>query len=373
MEHSLLLRRVFVPRVVDESNSNAQVSNVKALIAASCATNIHWIVSHYLAPESGLAEAENVTLNSLWRRRFWILHMLLLYQGRYDAIFCPGGKVMDSMGLRLRRMTGREVPVIATLEGLVGDEEREAEYSAWAEHPVHCQRVPKGVIRRYDRVYRDAAKIIAITPFLEKMGRRRYGDKVQFVPLGVDTKRFTSGLRQVKPVERIIGAGRLYENKQPDLFLELASKSPAVEFIWYGDGAMRNALNDEARSRDIRNVRFPGAVSNNELSSHMQAADLFVHPSLSEGDPKVVLEAAASGLPVVCFNYYEPYSVRDGVTGYAVADRERFSECVGELIQNPELAYAMGKAGADLARDRSWDLLAPRWHNEIVDTLSNSA
>ena len=53
--------------------------------------------------------------------------------------FIRGGDWFEDWGRRLRRLTGRRVPMVATLEGLLGGADREREYSEWAKHPVYCQ------------------------------------------------------------------------------------------------------------------------------------------------------------------------------------------------------------------------------------------
>ena len=55
--------------------------------------------------------------------------------------FIRGGDWFEDWGRRLRRLTGRRVPMVATLEGLLGGADREREYSEWAKHPVYCQAV----------------------------------------------------------------------------------------------------------------------------------------------------------------------------------------------------------------------------------------
>ena len=134
--------------------------------------------------------------------------------------FIQSGDWFEDWGRRLRRLTGRRVPMVATLEGLLGGADREREYSEWAKHPVYCQAVDmKTWIQGADALYRRADHVIAISPFLAEMGRRRYGDKFSVVPLGINDSIFYSkDSSEVNARPRVVSAGTLQERKRPDIF-----------------------------------------------------------------------------------------------------------------------------------------------------------
>ena len=155
-------------------------------------------------------------ITRLWRRRAWLAHLFLCYLRPCDAIFYPGVHAADFAALRWRRRLGREVPVVATLEGLIGDNAREAEYSRLAGHPVHCQHVPTAVIEHLDALYRRASHVIAISPFLARMGAARYGEKFSVLPLGIDTELFRpSSHRENGREPLIVCAGRVARTSGP--------------------------------------------------------------------------------------------------------------------------------------------------------------
>ena len=106
-----------------------------------------------------------------------------------------------------------------------------------------------------------------------------------------------------------------------------------------------------------------------ELAEAFRSADLFVMPSVSEGVPKVTQEAAACGLPVVLFGYYEAHSVVDGENGYVVWDDDQFYDRVAELLADGEQRSRMGAKGASMALNWSWDVLALRWEAQILEVV----
>ncbi len=192
--------RILVPRLADTANVNAQNLNAKALLARFSSSSVEWITTYYDDPDEATLRAPRVSLFRLWRGRLWPWQLILLYQQPCDAIAYAGAEWFDDWALRIRHWSGRRVPVVATLEGLVGDEERDAQLSSWLGHQVYCQRIDR---RARDRVYRlleRATQIIAISPMLADMGRRLYGDKVTTVRTVSSQPSFTRGIIGRAPV-----------------------------------------------------------------------------------------------------------------------------------------------------------------------------
>ena len=363
-------RRVFVGQLCDKSNNNPQALNTRSLLARFRGPEVEWIVPYYNEPDPALVGRKNIRLVKLWRTRLWQWHKFFLYQLNVDAIFYPNAYWFDDLALELRKFTGRKVPVITTLEGLGGDEGRQRTLSEWAGHPVYCQRVPGSLMRRIDRVQREADHAIAISPFLAKMGSQIYGDKFSVLPLGVDGRTFFPGKAEDHQRFRVMGAGRVYDNKRPGLFLDFAARFPQADFVWFGEGELREHLLSEIARRGLENVSFPGAVANSQLANEMRRSDLFVLPSSSEGVPKVTQEAAACGVPVIIFGFYEAPSVLDGENGYVVWNDDELFARVGELIDDPEKTRRMGACGAEMAKEWDWDNVAARWEDVILKVLN---
>ena len=102
-------------------------------------------------------------------------------------------------------------------------------------------------------------------------------------------------------------------------------------------------------------------------------ADVFTLPSAAEGVPKVTQEAAACGLPIVCMEYYEPFSVQNGLNGFQASDDASYSRVIEMLISDAELRAKMGAASARMALDWSWNDLATRWQNTICTAARGHA
>ena len=328
---------------------------------------------HYEVPDARVAANPQVELRKLWRRNLWPWHVGIHYQERVDAIFYPGVEWFDLAGMKVRRWLRRRVPVIATLEGLVGDEQTEQRLTDVAGHPVRCHRVGAEVLRRARTVLDSSDHIIAISPFLARMGRVLYGDKVSHLPLGVDLGTFhpppTPRLDR-RPV--VVSAGHVAEHKRPELFVEMARRFPEARFKWFGEGTDRSRLINEAAELRLLNIEFPGAKRQPELAEEFRKSDIFVLLSLSEGVPKVTQEAAACGLPVIAFRQYEPPTVVDEQTGFLVSDDRDVELRLGQLIDDAVLRRSLGMRAQELARDWDWGDIAKRWEQQVSQLVRSA-
>lgn len=361
---------MLVPRLFDAENTNAQSLNAKALLACFRRTDVTWMGLHYDLPDTGVVANSQVRLSKLWRRHLWPWHAMVQYQRSVDAIFYPGAEWFDDAGLKWRSRLGRRVPVIATLEGLAGDADTESVLSEAAGHAVHCHRVERPVLERVRAVLDRADHVIAISPFLARMGRVLYGDKFFVLPLGVDLGRFhpRSEARRAGPVA-VVSIGRVASHKRPGVFLHLAARFPQVRFQWFGEGPDRAGLIAEAASRRLGNLDFPGARRPSEIAEALRLSDIFVLPSLSEGTPKVSMEAAACGLPVIAFGCYEPPSIVDGKTGLLVWSDEELEDRLKQLVNDEGMRFALGANARDLACNWDWGRVADQWETHIVQVV----
>ena len=366
------VKHVLVPRLVDEDQRNAQNLNAKAMLARFDAPNITWHAFNYGPPDPAVARNPRVVLHRLARWRFWPWHILAHYVRAYDAVFYPGNDWFDVYGVWYRQRARVSGPIVATLEGLQGDHQREQFLSQLAGHPVFCYRSGR-TSPRADLIRQRASLIIAISPFLARMSRALFAPPATHIPLGVDLSLFSPGpARSSERAISVVTAGTVLGRKNPHMFLEAADRFPAAHFTWYGDGPERAEILSEVRSRGLTNVAFPGEASQADLARAMKNADVAVIPSQCEGVPKVSQEAVASGIPVILFGNYEAPTVVDGQNGFVVWSEAEFLERLGTLLRDPDLATRMGAVGAEMARSWHWDLAARQWMEAVRDELCHA-
>jgi glycosyltransferase involved in cell wall biosynthesis len=189
-------------------------------------------------------------------------------------------------------------------------------------------------------------------------------DSLQFNPLNRDeVVRRELG---IDPQEKVIAyVGRLAAEKNLEMLLESWRLLPGREkyrLLLIGDGPLRPRLERCADSRVI----FAGYWYGYELARLYASADLFVFPSLSDTFGNVILEAMASGLPVVAFQVPGPGDIlREGETGMFAGrvDAESLARAMHSLLSRPEQLRAMGENARRYAERQNWkDILEQLRH-----------
>ena len=188
---------------------------------------------------------------------------------------------------------------------------------------------------------------------------------VHYLPNGVDTERFRpervrdGALRTrfaIAAQTPLVGfVGRLSAEKGPDLFLRMAvavrAQVSTAEFVLVGDGAMLKQLQIFARQFGIADaVHFAG--SQDDMPAVFNELDVVVSSSLTEAMPLAVMEAMASGVPVVaCKVGGIPDLVAHGVTGWLAdaGDVEMLATRVVELLADDAGRAAMAAAARERA------------------------
>jgi glycosyltransferase involved in cell wall biosynthesis len=183
-------------------------------------------------------------------------------------------------------------------------------------------------------------------------------DKVVRLPRAVDATLFDprlrdAGLRAEWGLgERDVAAiyiGRIAPEKNLELgvraFRALQQAQHSARFVWVGDGPSRDRL-----ARDNPDFIFLGVQRGEALARHFASGDVFVFPSHSETFGNVTLEAMASGLPTVAFDYGAAREyLRDGLHGAAIRDGDDagFIEAVTRIGSDEGLRRAMRAAARE--------------------------
>jgi len=195
---------------------------------------------------------------------------------------------------------------------------------------------------------------------------------IHVIPTGVDLQRFRGGranylqqklgLPHETPI--LLTVSRLAREKNIAFliraFARISNLNPLPHYALVGDGDARGELEHLAHELGCADrMHFVGALSGKELVSAYKSATLFVFSSLTETQGMVVLEAMASGLPVIAL---EAPGVRDfvvsGQNGYLIPNQDvsLFVAQVETLLKNSELMARLREQARKTAR--KWSLAA---------------
>lgn len=210
--------------------------------------------------------------------------------------------------------------------------------------------------------------------------------KIHVIYNGVDVEKFKpnkdrAGLRRELGLEEkqkiILFVGRLYQRKGLDTLLQSISKVIQdfgdAKFVISGEGHRQNKekLLKIAEKLKIKNsVLFVGYFPDEKLPDLYAASDMFVLPSRYESFPFTILEAQATGLPVISTNVGGiPEIITNNRNGLLVepANPEQLAEMIIALLQNQEFAEELGRRARQLIEEKfTWSSIT----DEVLDLYS---
>lgn len=192
---------------------------------------------------------------------------------------------------------------------------------------------------------------------------------VVVLPNGVDATRFRPAAGSGRARKRLVYAGSLNPAKGVDILLEAFARArrqnPALDLDIFGSGPMRDSLKAQAGRLGLDgHAVFHGDVP--DLERRFDGTAVFVQPSLVEGMSNVILEAMASGLPVVATSTgAAPEIIRHGVNGLLVdpGSVAQMHEAIDRLVSDASLAERMGvEARASIESQYTIERIAGRYH-----------
>jgi len=204
------------------------------------------------------------------------------------------------------------------------------------------------------------AKTVTCSESLAKIYKERLGLNYEYIRNGVDVEQYTMSTKEEKagirkeiglPEDAFIFAytGQMIERKNVGFLLNAFAKhfkTKDVYLLLLGGGALLDGY--KSQYGNIENVDFRGSVTN--VNHYLKACDAYVSTSKSEGLPNGVLEAMATGLPVVLSDieqHLEIYEVDKGIgLVYNQGDEKGLAECLGDV--RPK-AVEMGKTAYTIA------------------------
>ena len=223
-------------------------------------------------------------------------------------------------------------------------------------------------------------RIICNASILKKIMVKRYSvesGRVAIIPNAVDTELFYPFPEQKSQKPTMLFVGRLVPEKAPmDLlkaFSRLIFEFPEARLEIVGNGPLRNSLADYIRSQSLASqVRIIPSVR--DIRPFFNRAWIFAMASILEASPNVIIEAMASGLPVVATRVGGiPELVDDGQTGLLVesGDPDRLASALKTLIVDKQKRRTMGiKAREKVLASYTLDKMVRRTEEVLVEAMN---
>lgn len=172
----------------------------------------------------------------------------------------------------------------------------------------------------------------------------------------------------------IVSVGRLDSQKNHflliDSFKEVLSKFPDATLVIYGEGSLRNKLEEYVKRNGIEDkIKLPGRVEN--IKEMIKEANCFVLSSNYEGMPNALMEAMALGLPVVstdCPCGGPRFLIKNNVNGILVDTNnvKQMSEAIIKILSNKEFSKYISKNAKKIVEDLNPKKINKKWYDYVL-------
>ncbi|NTV23538.1 MAG: glycosyltransferase family 4 protein [Nanoarchaeota archaeon] len=268
----------------------------------------------------------------------------LLSKKKYDLIHCfftiPPGIIPYFYNMFHKR----KIPYIISLRG--------SDVPGFNERLKHIYWLQKPLIRD---IWKHARHVVANSEGLKRLAlNTNPNQEISVIYNGVDTEEFVPRKKRSKEFT-LLTVSRLIPRKRID---EIIRAMPGLKtkskLVIAGEGPEEPRLRALAAEQNVK-VEFNGFVRHELLPEMYQDADVFVLPSINEGMSNTVLEAMASGLPIITTDTGGTKELIKG-NGIILKDPSGIGDAVNSMTESKQEQY--GKKSRELALNLSWKKVA---------------
>ena len=225
------------------------------------------------------------------------------------------------------------------------------------------------------RVLKHAQKVICLSEVQRKFIAKKYDlseDKITVIPNGVSKKFFQNTQKVEHNPLRALFVGRLVPQKNLPLLIDAISlmKEP-IELSIAGEGEDKEKIVNLINKHKLKNVNLLGTKTQNELMSLYARHDIFILPSEKEGFSLAMLEAMASGLPIIASDVI---GMNDFIDNCGILVKEpsadNYAKVLDNLSKDKSQINKMGKNAYEKAKLFSWEAVVDQLeikYKEVVN------
>jgi glycosyltransferase involved in cell wall biosynthesis len=342
---------IFTPSFADEANTNAQNLTVKEVVSRLPPDRFRVLMLGDGPPDPRIAARPNTIILRSSRRGNTVRWLSRILLSSIHIYFFPREGPLDKFFLSLRHTLRLPISLVT--------------YIVMALDGFEPSPIMQRSIREADSVVGNS-RYVSQT-IADKFGR----SAAATIYDGMNRELFhpPAELRRTASKLTVLYAGSLQARKKVNVVIREAAKWPEVEFRIAGKGEEESSCRSLITELGCRNVNFLGHVSQLQLAQEMRNADVFLFPSVLEGHPQVLGQAASCGLPVVAMDNYRPDYVINGETGYLVKSENEISEKLALLLSDRDLRHGMSAKAIRHAAQFNWDAITRDWEKVFEETL----
>jgi glycosyltransferase involved in cell wall biosynthesis len=345
---------VFTPSFADEANTNAQNLTVKEIVSRLAPDRFKVLLLGDNLPDPRILARENTEILPSSRHGNtprWLSRALF---SEVDVYFFPRVGPLDTLFLFSRRSFGLPIALVTYV------------VMALDEMPV---------VPTMRRSIVEADHVVGNSQYVSQTVNGRFGVETQTIYDGINREVFypPPAGRQRPKVSKltVLYVGSLQARKKVDVVIREAAKWPDVDFRRIGKGEEEGPCRSLVSQLGCCNVAFVGHLSQRGVADEMRNADVFLFPSVLEGHPQVLGQAASCGLPAVAMDLYRPDYVVHEATGYLVKSEGELSQQLKRLLTDPNLRLEMSAAAANHAVQFDWDNITREWESVFEEAVKN--
>ena len=249
-------------------------------------------------------------------------------------------------------------------------EEEKLRNPEWADS-INNLYFPSWYLKRLEQEPKSADVCVVASSFTRKTLTQAGCDqsKIKLLPLGVDVSQFTYAQKKADKKFNILFVGSVGQRKGIKYLLDAYQRMKGETTTLTIIGPIVGSGKAFKERSNLYN--YLGPLNQFEIIKHMQQADCLVLPSLFEGFGLVIVEAMASGLPVITTTHTAgPDIISDGVDGFVLnpLDVTGLAHKLTELAQNHKKVLEMGRNAYERSMGYSWSRYAENLR-KILDEI----
>lgn len=332
--------KVFTPSYADAANTNAQNLTVKEIVAR-LPEEFHVTMLCDSDPDPRLKARPNTRIFTCSRHGNTLRLLQPCLFPPPDIYFFPRTGPLDRVFFDLKRHLGLRTAIVTYIV---------TEMNNTTATGLTARSIAEGSV------------VFGNSRYVSETIREECGVRAGTIYDGVDRRYyFPSSVRKENKMATVLFAGSFRSYKRAEIVIHEAARLPHVHFRLAGKGEREQHCRELAQQLRCSNVTFLGHLSSASLGEEMRMADIFFFPSAVEGNPQVLLQASACGLPCVAVDRYRSDYVLNGKTGFLARSDAELSASLDRLLSDAELRRSFSTAAVEHTQRFNWDEIAGQW------------